>query len=372
MPVKIAILLLNNYGDILYATPIAKQIKEYDYPGSHLTWIVSQQCSDILKNNGFIDDLDIIASNELNLVYNNRFELIEKAYKQKLDDGVYDKLFILQPKGKNFVNYKTCLRRLILDRYPIPIHVSLRPIVFLTQEEKNNVCRFVEYNNIESFNNKILFEFSGKSGQSSISLPEAIQIAEKIVEGNESTCVILSSDQKLDIKNEKIFNAQVLTFKENAQLINHCTLLVGCSSGITWLSTSGYCKPVPSIQFLKTNVPWLNSIKEDYRINNLDPQNILELYKFDNNLIFEVVNYFLQNGMNKARFKYDQEYKQEYSFNNFYQITKNFIRQGYYKNFLSFLFKNLNRGIPFVLFNVKFLCVDSLRFFEKKMQLTKK
>ena len=360
---KIAILLLNNNGDILYATPIARQIKEHDFPDAHITWIVSQQCSDILKNNKFIDDFEIVDLGNINEIYNGKWPIIENTYKQKYKRGDYDKLFILQPYDYNFLKYKKGIRNMILDSYPIPVKVSLRPIIYLSDREINNVAEFIKKNNIDKFDNRIIFEFAPGSGQSIISAPEAQAIAEQIVEDNSSTCIILASKIALEISNKNIFNAQGLTFKENAELINHCTLLLGCSSGITWLSTSEYCKPLPTVQFLNSHAPWFNSLKADFEINHFDTSNIIELYDFDRELIIKTVSYALQNKFDKAKKEYDQKLKKKYLANNFYTISQYFFASKSYKRSFVFFFKNISVGYRFIMYNLRMffsLCLKNI------------
>jgi ADP-heptose:LPS heptosyltransferase len=58
LPKKILIVHLVSNGDCLYVTAIARQIK-IDYPGSHLTWIISNLCSQVLINNEYVDQVEI-------------------------------------------------------------------------------------------------------------------------------------------------------------------------------------------------------------------------------------------------------------------------------------------------------------------------
>lgn len=54
---KILLAHLNSNGDILYSTTIAKQIKEVDYIGCHLTWAVGSCCKSMLKENPHVDTI---------------------------------------------------------------------------------------------------------------------------------------------------------------------------------------------------------------------------------------------------------------------------------------------------------------------------
>ena len=352
---KIAILLLNNNGDILYATPIAKQIKQYDFPGCHLTWIVAEQCIDILKGNEYIDKLDVVSLNRINEIYEGKWATIEMLYKSKLNRGEYDKLFILQPFDRNYLKYKSCIRRMILDSYPYSINVPLKPLLRLSTQEKLNVHAFIKGNEIENYQNRILYEFAPSSGQANISTEEVLNIAAQIVKMNSSTCVILSSNQDLEIVDEHVFSAKSLTFKENSELINYCTLLLGCSSGISWLSTSDYCKAIPTIQFLNYKVPWFNSLKFDFKINNISIENVIELYNFDKEIIVRAVDCFLKYGLARAKSEFDQELRKEYLLNNFYTISNYFFQVQDYKRLFIFFINNLKGNIGITKNNFRFM-----------------
>ena len=53
---KIIIAQSGNYGDCLYATTIAKQIKS-ESPESHLTWAISTKYKSILDLNPHVDEV---------------------------------------------------------------------------------------------------------------------------------------------------------------------------------------------------------------------------------------------------------------------------------------------------------------------------
>ena len=54
---KILLAHLNSNGDCLYSTVIARQIKEVDYPGCHLTWIVNSNCKKTVLLNPHVDEI---------------------------------------------------------------------------------------------------------------------------------------------------------------------------------------------------------------------------------------------------------------------------------------------------------------------------
>ena len=78
---NILLVQLGSNGDCLFVTTIAKQIKEIDYPGCNLTWMIGSNCSHIIENNHFIDDKIIIPIKDINDLWfkrNNIKEIIKK------------------------------------------------------------------------------------------------------------------------------------------------------------------------------------------------------------------------------------------------------------------------------------------------------
>jgi hypothetical protein len=70
----------------------------------------------------------------------------------------------------------------------------------------------------------------------------------------------------------------VLSYRENAELSKHCSLLLGGSSGITWLMTSEWATKLPTIQFLHRTSAWYSfaSVKYDHQFFGLDTGHIFE------------------------------------------------------------------------------------------------
>ena len=57
---RVALVQLAAYGDCLFATLIARQIKR-DHPGCHLTWVIGDKFASILEGNPHIDAVYKIA-----------------------------------------------------------------------------------------------------------------------------------------------------------------------------------------------------------------------------------------------------------------------------------------------------------------------
>ena len=95
-----------------------------------------------------------------------------------------------------------------------------------------------------------------------------------------------------------------LTLRETAALTHHCTLLLGCSSGITWISTSDAGKLLPMVQILDPYAYWVNPISRDFERCGLSTDKVIELYNNDNDKIVSCVSAVLNNGFDAARKKY--------------------------------------------------------------------
>ena len=51
---RVALVQLAAYGDCLFATLVARQIKR-DHPGCHLTWVIGDKFASILDGNPHVD-----------------------------------------------------------------------------------------------------------------------------------------------------------------------------------------------------------------------------------------------------------------------------------------------------------------------------
>src|SRR5882757_6463460 len=91
---KFLLIQLYSNGDCLYATTIARQIKQ-DHPGCHLTWAIADYCKNIILNNPYIDDTLVIP--DINF---SNWEQHWKKFQQQVNglkaEGRFDKIFFTQ------------------------------------------------------------------------------------------------------------------------------------------------------------------------------------------------------------------------------------------------------------------------------------
>jgi ADP-heptose:LPS heptosyltransferase len=283
-------LIINSgkYGDCLYATTVAKQIK-FDFPKCKITWAIETKYSSILNNNPHVDEVLILDLPNDDYLY--------EFYKKSLLSNVYDKIIITQILRSNWVFFDGTIRSGILNSYKKKITVDVTPVLNLTQEEISNVNRFIVDNKIKDFNKVIIFECSPSSGQSYVSFEYAINVAESICNKYHDVCFILTSPQRKQVNKLNIFFADTLTFRENAELIKYCDLLVGCSSGITWLSTSSWIgKKIKNIQLLSKDYPIYTGLKYDHQLWDLEHNHISEYLDITIEEIINIINTFIISG----------------------------------------------------------------------------
>lgn len=298
---------LARYGDCLYATAIAKQIKN-DFPDSHITWAVADNYKSILELNPYIDSIWEIPITDGDY-YEAGWKNFEKEALQRKANGEFDEIIFSQIHPLNWKNFDGTIRGAILNSYQKPITVSVEPTIYLSKIEVENVRNFAEKNNLTQFENVILFECAPGSEQSSVNPQFALNVANEVVKQNGSVCLLLSAADNFESNSDQIIDASVLTFRENAELTKYCNLLIGCSSGITWLSTSDWAKKLPMLQLLNADLKIYAGIHYDFEINNLDYSRVVEMVDFDEQKTVDCVNSILKNGIEQTKQNFHQIYK---------------------------------------------------------------
>lgn len=281
---KILLVQLYSNGDCLYATAVARQIKE-DYTGCHLTWAIASFCKNIIANNPYVDEVMEVDIKKNDVVAFRRFR--RKVIQQKRE-GVFDEVFIVHNIDTNNAYYDGCIRSSILRAYPNPITVPVTPVLQLTAEEVEKSDAFADKHQLGNYKNVILFEFAPQSGQLKITKEIAVRIAEAVVVSSD-TAIILSSANKIVHPNKAIIDGSILTLRETAALSHHCTLLLGCSSGITWITTSTAANLLPMVQIFNPHTVWVNPISRDFERYNLPVEKVIELTDFDETKIVNCV-----------------------------------------------------------------------------------
>lgn len=277
LPKKILLVQLFSNGDCLYATTIARQIKN-DFPGCHLTWAIASFCKSIIANNPFVDEIMEVNSVAKNDVAS--FRKFKKEILQRKSSGEFDEVFITHIMDTNQANYDGSIRSAIFRGYPKPVTVSVQPVLRLYENEISRVEKFSFEHKLSSYKHVLLFEFAPLSGQSKMTKEMALQIAENIT-SNKEVAVILSSGNKIQHTHKNIIDGSTLTLRETAALTHYCSMLLGCSSGITWIGTSEAAKPLPMIQILNPYTTWINPVSRDFERFGLDASHVIEMTEAD-------------------------------------------------------------------------------------------
>lgn len=299
-PKKILLVQLFSNGDCLYATAVARQIKA-DYPGCNLTWAIARFCQNIIHNNPYVDD--VLVTEE---VRKNDVAALRK-YKRKVfaekAAGKWDEVFVTTNMDTNLAYYDGTIRGMILRAYPSEINVPVQAVLELADDEKEGIQSFAEQRNLQNFKNVILWEYAPQSGQSELNFEMVMSVAKEFIKAP-STCVILSSANKFE-EADDIFDASGLSVRQNAGLTHYCTLLIGCSSGITWLTTSSAAKFLPMVQLLNPNTAFINTPSVDFERFDIAHNGLIEMGTFNESAIYECVSTIINEGFSAAS-KYNQ------------------------------------------------------------------
>lgn len=313
--VKVLLVQLASFGDCLLVTTIAKQIKTVDYPTCHLTWLIGSKYKQVIENNPFVDDFITVPISKVSEILNQRnliFETINKLRKKSHFDFVFITDFIEQ----NYKYWFGTTRSSLFRCYPHPLVISPQPIIILSNKEKENVALFCKINEITDSTFNILFECSPQSGQSNLTFQNAKLISEQLIEQHKSLKIILTSNQSFNSTNSMLVDGSGISWKENAELANYCHLIVGCSSGISWLCTSNWTRILPFIQVI--NPDYMNgkissSMKHDFIYFGLKTDNLLELYSPSTNKLKACIESAIKNSFDKVKMEFDYSHPQMFS-----------------------------------------------------------
>jgi len=333
--VRVLLVQLASLGDCLFVTAIARQIKEIDFPGCHLTWIIGSKYKAAVENNPYVDAVIEIPISSRNDITTQR-NLIKEHIANAGGYNKFDQIFVTDYTELNSKNWFGTTRSSLFRSYPHQLKVNPQPLIYLTDGEKLSVEKFCRENKIDKFSYNVLFECSPQSGQSLMTFNKAKQLAAQIVSNHKNIKFILSSNQPFTSDNSNIIDGSVISWRENAELANYCNLMMGCSSGISWLCTSQWTKPLPFIQIVNPMYmkgDFSASMKIDFRYFGIDTKNLVELYNPPEDILAECIISASKNYFQIIKEKYDvtdNSYFSNYKFLNearisFYEKIKLFI-----------------------------------------------
>lgn len=331
---------LGSYGDCLWATTIACQIKT-DYPDCHLTWAVGSIYRSILNGNPYIDEIwEIPLSSRSDL--SDRWQEFEDEAILRRNNGIFDEIFLTQIFPNNIRNFDGTLRSSIFRAYNKPITVSVSPIISLLPREIENVRDFVEAHHLNKGGYVILFECSPKSGQSFVTIDFAIAVSKKLIRIYPDLYVILSTNDPIYSVDKRIIDGSELSFRENAELTKYCSLLIGCSSGLSWLCTSDWANPLPMVQLLKKETCMYASLVHDHEYHSIRSDSIIEMTECSIDQLSHCIEIIRSGNFDTARRTYHEQIQV-----NFYHyatvISLELLQNGKFKDALISICNTLKR-----------------------------
>ena len=344
-------------GDCLLATTIARQIKQ-DFPGCHLTWAISSRCCELLRDNPDVDATwifeQVIAGHpaEQDRINRSLWAECEQAARQKLADRAFDHIFLPFSGGFRHLHlYDGTVRGLLFGAYPHPVTVPVAPVLRLDGQEIERVRGFVAARPVMTRRRRVaLFECSPKSLQSSVNPAFALELSRRLLAEFDDLCIILSSNLAVATPDERIIDASGLSFRENAELTKYCTLLIGCSSGLTWLSTSEAAKRLPTVQMLSSTANVPNSLAIDHERRGLPTAEIIEMIDPDIERAFACLVTVLREGFGQARVRFHERLSLLHSYR---CIARQLLRTGHYLDTASYIWRvwRVEHWRPAVLLN---------------------
>ncbi len=353
---KILLIQLFSNGDCLFATTIACQIKQ-DFPNCSLIWAISTKCKNVLINNPFVDEiLEInIPNSKLN---EHIFESLVHESLIKKNNKIYKEVIVSQLLGDNLAYYDSTVCSSIFRCFKYPITVDTKPIINLTNQEVKSARDFALIHQLNKFKNIVLFECAPQSNQIKLTNELIYEYCLNIIK-QDSTCIILSAPNAYNFNNSHIIDGNTLSIRETIALSQFCTHFLGCSSGISWALTSNSAKELPMVQLLSTNAYYFNPLSLTFNKLNRSIDHLIELTKYDSEVIGEIFYSIFNNGFLKTRIKYNQKVSPQFKL--YRGIIHKFIKQTKFSLIYKFIRLNLKEN-GFKLNMIKFMLLGFFLF----------
>lgn len=309
---RILIGQLGTLGDCLLASPLARQIKT-DYPSSHVTWAVSMTCRQVIDGNPYVDSVWDFCRGARETKSDMWYRFKREASTRHMK-GLFDLVLFSQIHPDNYQNFDGTVRSSILRSYGRPITVPIAPIVRLRDEEVNRVTSFVQKNKIDKAGRVVFIETTCTSGQSYITPELSLQIAQCLIANHPECVAVLSGIEAVESDHPRIVDASPLSFKENAELLKFCDLLVGGSSGLSWLATSDWIpNDIDTIQLLCRDTSVFASMVHDHVHHNLNTKHIIELTESPLTELLRCISAALEDGVAATQDRYQKTIRPNFS-----------------------------------------------------------
>ncbi|MCT0231088.1 hypothetical protein KQ306_09530 [Synechococcus sp. CS-1324] len=327
---KAALVQLDANGDCLYATTIARQIKQ-DHPGCHLTWWISSRCRGLLLANPHVDEVVTVdlpdwtnASRDLIWALASR-----EIMRRQAGCEPYDRIWIPQVYPDNFRHFDGTVRPSMLRGYDRPISVPIDPVICLTSDEKERVDAFAIEHRLLDRARVVLFECSSNSMQSHVTPDFAKKVARLSAARKMDVFFLLSTMQPLgrDLPPNAV-SASTLTMRENLALLDYCTDFIGCGSGLTVIATCDQAKKLPNLQILDSKRSVLGSFFHDFLYWGKPTNYFIEMRDATPRVTVECLQRSEGSGLQHAIAEFHQPVPVTFSF--LHSIGKSLMERGMY------------------------------------------
>ncbi|MBU6157755.1 MAG: hypothetical protein KGP35_01875 [Bacteroidetes bacterium] len=357
---KVLIVQLFSNGDCMYVTAIARQIK-YNNPKAHITWAVSAKCKAVLLGN---PDIDVVEEVQIPDVSQNEkifMQVVADAHRKK-QAGVYEKIIIPQLLGDNLKYYDGIVSSSLFRSAGCKITVDPSPRIYLSAEEHQAAAAFAQSHQLHTYRQVILFECAPQTNQLSLTDNIILRYAALMVQ-QESTCVILSAPRAYNFNVPHIIDGNSLSIRETIALTHYCTLLLGCSSGISWGAVSIAAKPIPLVQILSPDAYYFNPLSITLKRWGKSTDNLIELVNFDDEKLKSVFKDIFLKGFSVARRIHSQPVSVQFRLHR--GIVHHFLIQGKFAEIITFVKINLSQNG----FNLRMMMSIALGFLFFPLQL---
>jgi hypothetical protein len=142
-------------------------------------------------------------------------------------------------------------------------------------------------------------------------------------------------------------------------LTHYCTLLLGCSSGISWAAISTAAKSLPMVQILAPGAYYFNPLSLTFRKLNRHTGMLLELVQFSKEKLGEIFSDIFREGFEPARRKHHQQVTVQFKL--FRGIIHNFLKKGRFSEIITFIRINLKEN-GYNLSMLKYMCMGLFLF----------
>lgn len=267
---NIAIIAWGAMADVLYATPIVRQIRRIN-PDADITWLVRDKFASVVETNPHID---FISYWSLPKGYSSRqdAEHVMDGNICRLAHENYDKVYDLQywPRFNNF--YEDPNEDFISLRAR---NAGLEPpedrsiVLKYTNQDEDNVATFLKDNNIDKVQDKFITVNHISYAASPVWSLQNYQLLVQYLASRDVRCVFTGAPN--EPIPDGVIDARGMPYREWARLISISDLWLGLDSGAVALACAS------NVPIIKLHSPDFPLAKTGIKSMGLRTDNVLEL-----------------------------------------------------------------------------------------------